>query len=81
MVFIPSTSHIFQRSDIGIISQFPEMEVLLWLRRAIGKQVHKIADDVSEERPWRHRVWQVNTSHVFFFHTKRQAALFLLRCG
>jgi hypothetical protein len=80
MVFVPHKGPLFQYNESGKATSLLQPEVYRWLRFAIGKREYGI-EDVSEERPWRCRVWQVNTSFAFFFHTRRQAMLFLLRWG
>jgi hypothetical protein len=79
VVCIPHNSPIFQVTHSGVPTYRLESDVLQWIQETIGDKVRRIAEDVSEDFPWDHRPWQLNTSHAFFFHTKKQARMFILR--
>ena len=78
IVVVPHAGDLFLYQDTGKVTGLISLELTLWLRRAIGMRVWDYSN-TSEERPWYGRVWQINTSYAFFFHTKKQARLFVLR--
>ena len=56
----------------------PVPELRHWLEVNVGVE-NRTMQDVSKERPWRWRTWQLNRSDAFFFHSLRHAQLFALR--
>ena len=79
VVLVPYDSPIFVQY-FGIPRQQVTQDVRHWLRTVMGDKALNF-ENVSQNFPWRHRVWQVNVSHAFFFYTARQAMIFKLRWG
>lgn len=77
IVILPADHKVFQRFPDGKPAPMLHTDAFMWMCRAIGKREHGI-QDVSHERPWRHRVWRINTSNAIFFHTRRQMRTFIV---
>ena len=79
IVVIPYGPKVFKKNHNGQLRTIRRY-VRKWLNDNVGPHALPF-NDCSDKHPWRSRVFQINTSHVFLFRHRRHALLFKLMFG